>query len=228
MVSRLFIQRSQRGIAILETSAIMLTVIGILLSAWAAIDLFQRGIALNELLEATYYDGVVSGYQISADSRSVNVNRTNLSRFTEAKINDLAKQIELQGIPFSNYALQGALIEVVWKRDTPPIIEKTTLMQSRGGLNIPQSLKGSVDIEQLAQEYVSDLTRGGTLRESLLRPDIWQGTLDQASFLTDSFVLLGISAALEVDQGLAKFLLEGAGQETILVRSSFNSLRRDL
>jgi hypothetical protein len=228
MVSGFFVQSNQRGIAILETSAIMLTIIGVLLSGWAAIDLFQRGIALNELLEAIYYDGVVSGYQISDDGRSVNINRTDLSRFTEAKINDLAKQIELQGIPFSNYALQGALIEVVWKRDTPPIIEKTTLIQSRGGLNIPPSLKGSADLGQLAQEYVSDLSRGGTLRESLLRPDIWQGTLGQASYLTDSFVLLGISAALEVDEGLAKLLLEGAGQETILVRSSFNSLRRDL
>jgi hypothetical protein len=219
---------NEHGVAILETSAIMITIVGILLSGWAAIDLFQRGIALGELVKSTYYDGVVSGYQISDDKNSVNINRAGLSQFVETKINELSTQIESQNISSSRYQLQGALIEVVWKRDAEPIIERITRVPVRGGLAIPISLTSSVDMTQLAEEYLNRLIREGTSRESLLRPDLWQGTTGQLSTITDSFVLLGVSAALSVDDGLAKLLLEGAGEEAILIRSSFNSLRRDL
>ena len=221
-------QFNEYGIAILETSAIMITIMGILLSGWAAIDLFQRGIALGELVKSTYYDGVVSGYQLSDDGQGVNINRAAISEFVDKKINELSTQIESQDITASRYVLQGALIEVIWKKDTEPVIEKITRAQTRGGLTIPSSLVSSVDISQLAQEYLSRLIREGTSRESLLRPDIWQGTTNQISTITDSFVLLGVSAAISVDDGLAKLLLEGAGEEAILIRSSFNTLRRDL
>ena len=104
-------QFNEYGIAILETSAIMITIMGILLSGWAAIDLFQRGIALGELVKSTYYDGVVSGYQLSDDGQGVNINRAAISEFVDKKINELLTQsVErrlIADVPFGAFLSGG-------------------------------------------------------------------------------------------------------------------------
>lgn len=222
------IRNGEEGLAILETSAVMLILLGILLSGWAALDLFQRGLSLGELIEGIYYDGVVNAYTISENGQSIEVNQEGLTRFVRTKIGLLADEIESQGVSSSSYALQGALVEVEWRPDSEPRVARVTVVDGEGGLSVPSSLRQSFDIHALSQAYLAKLVREGSSRQSMLRPDVWHGGVGQESYISDRFILLGTSAALSVEDGLARLLLDGAGRDPVLVRSSFNTLRRDL
>jgi hypothetical protein len=221
------IRQCQKGIAILETSAVMLAVLAMLLGSWAAIDIYQQGLTLDEFVEGQYYDGVVGAYRINSSTQEIEVNRDQLIGYLNQKVSDLSSQMKEAGDSESNYKIQSALVEVFWPDGGEANIENVLVTDTMGQLVTSNKINASLDFRQLASDYLTRMSKQGLGRSNVLRPDIWQGQ-EGSSFITPRVILVGLGVVRKVDNGLGKMLLESIRADQVIVRSSFNVLRKDL
>lgn len=221
---------SQSGVAILEAGIVLILLLSILMAGWGSVDIFQRGLMLEELVEGTFYDGVVSAYRIDPEDiiGTVRINREGLSSYLNQRVVEVGTELLDKTGSTSDFFVQGALVEVLWKEGQSPQVERVTLSRTAGQLSMPFGLRNQIDLESLVQGFSARMAGEDEKRERFIRSPLWQytGVAQDAEF--ERIILTGISAAINVRPGPARLLLEGIGQHPLIARSSFNVVRKDL
>lgn len=218
---------SFRGVVIIEAAITLISVLTVLLSAWGAIELYQQGLTLEETVENAFYDGVAPSYRFDSSDKiqPIRIDHRRILSFVQEKAAQAAEQLRAQGAQEASFTVQGAVAEIRWTSDSSPYLEQLTLTLPVGG---GQLVEKTSDFRRYVDDFMRRASRQKLSRQRFIRPDLWNRIDGVDSSIDSSMMLIGLSAALSVDKGMASYLMKSFGQESVIVRSSFNVLRRDL
>lgn len=217
--------KSQAGIAFLETSLAITTMIAILITGWASIDIYQQAMMLEQLIEQHAPNELPHAYRIELNSGQVEINREELLVFLHKYTQNVTQQLQQQAIQADRYYLQGALIEIEWSTDHTPTIAAIRLANAEGTLSYFHS---ESNFRVQTEAYLKQLRGNENSWQGSLRTGNWFDHNSQSSFLAPQSLLLGFNASYLPNEGLGKALLTRLEKDPLIVRTSFLDLRKDL
>lgn len=210
----------ERGITMLEASIAILLLLSIILSAASAVERFQRGNRLEEMLEAAFYEQTIPQY-FRNEAGDIEVNFSNLELSLEDVVNQFAKKLIDSGMSQeNNYAIEGIVAEVQWVRGTAPLVKRLSVKSIGDVRGKP------IGSRQLVERCLERMRSDESIRERFIRPDVIMDDSKGDNELSSSFALIILGASIELKINLLSAVTKIS--DSRLVRKSYNVLRAEL
>jgi hypothetical protein len=208
-----------RGLAILETSMIILVLLALLIGAVGFVHLFGQSSTVNQAIDRQVYDAGVKPFTIE-----INPDGTIRPAYQEGVVRDFAMVVRdrvvlqlLNSVQEDSRSLQQIRVEVAYA--TVPINRETgqadasgmtiTTIPSGGSLTVPSALDEELPLRAL---FLDRVTEGGAGGPSLAALPTGRSS---ASFGSSNYfpvgVMLGARAFLSLEGSGAGTLLESVG-----------------